>query len=140
MSGQLQPPPSGPIGPTQGVMQIGAPATSPIPPPEQLAQYEQVVPGSADRLIRMAEEQSAARIYLMKAQGRQSDRTQWLAFILAIWFLAGSVWITLGGFPIVGGILGGLTIGGIVAVFITGKALQKRASEQKIIENAPQTP
>ena len=121
-------------------MRIGALGTSPIPPPEQLAQYEQVVPGSADRLIRMAEEQSAARIYLMKAQGRQSDRTQWLAFILAIWFLAGSVWITLGGFPIAGGILGGLTIGGIIAVFITGKALQKRASEQKIIENVPQTP
>jgi uncharacterized membrane protein len=35
--------------------------SGPLPPPEILAQYNEIVPGAAERILKMAEEQSAHR-------------------------------------------------------------------------------
>ncbi|MBI1739603.1 MAG: DUF2335 domain-containing protein [Acidobacteriales bacterium] len=40
--------------------------SGPLPHPEDLAKYEQVLPGSADRIIRMAERQAEHRQNLEK--------------------------------------------------------------------------
>jgi uncharacterized membrane protein len=104
--------------------------SGPLPPPEQLAQYEQIIPGAANRILTLAERQTNHRMEIISAQIRQSARGQWLAFILALCFLAGSIWVTLAGSQVVGGILGGATILGVVTIFITGKAQQKPASNQ----------
>lgn len=39
----------------------------PIPPPAMLARYNEVLPGAAERILKMAEEQSSHRQYLEKA-------------------------------------------------------------------------
>ena len=36
--------------------------SGPIPPPNVLAQYDDIVPGAAERILKMAENQAAARI------------------------------------------------------------------------------
>ena len=36
--------------------------SGPIPPPDALAQYNNIVPGAAERILKMAENQAAARI------------------------------------------------------------------------------
>jgi uncharacterized membrane protein len=41
--------------------------SGPLPHPEDLAKYEQVLPGAADRIIRMAEQQAAHRQNLERA-------------------------------------------------------------------------
>jgi uncharacterized membrane protein len=129
--GQSQPVP---IAPPQGVVTIGqttfALTTGPIPPPEQLAAYDQIVPGAANRILTMAEHEQNGRLSILTAQVRQSARGQWMAFTLALCFLAASVWVTLAGSPIVGGVLGGTTVVGIVAMFITGQALQRPAQQR----------
>lgn len=129
--GQSQP---APIPPPQGVVTIGqatvALTTGPIPPPEQLAAYEQIVPGAANRILIMAEQEQRVRHSILTVQVRQSARGQWMAFTLALCFLAASVWVTLAGFQIVGGILCGTTLLGIVAIFITGQALQRPAQQR----------
>jgi uncharacterized membrane protein len=109
--------------------------SGPLPPPEHLREYEQIVPGAAERLIKMAEDQSVHRRGLenrvIDAQIRQSDRGQWMAVAVAMLFLAGSIWVTLAGFPWVGSILGGTTVASLVGIFITSKWQQKKDLEQK---------
>ena len=112
-------------------VQTVAVATGPLPPPDQLASYDQVVPGAANRILLMAENEQQNRMAIVSAQIRQSDRGQWLAFFLALCFLIACVLVTLAGQPVVGGILGGTTVLGVVTIFITGKAQQKPAGEEK---------
>ncbi len=137
MSGPAQSPPPGPTGqmliPVSQIVQTVALTTGPLPPPEQLAQYEQIIPGAADRILRMTENNSDHRMRIISAQIAQSDRAQWLAFALALCFLVASVWVTLAAFPWVGVTLGGSTVIGVITIFITGKAQQKPASEQRQI-------
>jgi len=135
MSGQPGQPQPAPILPAQGVVQIGqttvALTTGPIPPPEQLRAYEQIVPGAANRILTMAEQEQKVRLSILSAQVRQSARGQWMAFALALCFLAASIWVTLAGWPWVGGILGGTTVVGVVTIFITGQAQQRAPAQQR---------
>jgi uncharacterized membrane protein len=41
--------------------------SGPLPPPDLLAEYEQVIPGLADRIVRMAEEEGRHRRWLQRA-------------------------------------------------------------------------
>jgi len=74
MSGQPGQPQPAPILPAQGVVQIGqttvALTTGPIPPPEQLRAYEQIVPGAANRILTMAEQEQKVRLSILSAQVR----------------------------------------------------------------------
>lgn len=62
--------------------------SGPIPPPAILKQYEEMQPGSADRILKMAEKQSEHRMELEKkaigGQVDQSKRGQVFGFILAL--------------------------------------------------------
>ena len=84
MSGPGQSPPPGPTGqmliPVSQIVQTVALTTGPLPPPEQLAQYEQIIPGAADRILRMTENNSDHRIELFRARSLKVTRAQWLAF------------------------------------------------------------
>jgi uncharacterized membrane protein len=109
--------------------------SGPLPPPEQLARYNQVLPGAADRIVTMAERQSAHRIELEKLvvsrQLRQSENGQMLAFIIAVLFLIGALVATLLGHDWVGGVLGGTTVLSLVTVFIAGKWEQNASLQKK---------
>lgn len=100
--------------------------SGPIPPPSIIAGYEDVVPGAADRIIRMAEQQSSHRQQLemmeMKAAVRDSLLGVIFAFGLGIGCLAACV-ITVIMVPaaagaICGSILGVTGIGAIVTAFL----------------------
>lgn len=62
--------------------------SGPIPPPSVLKQYEEMQPGSADRILKMAEMQAEHRMELEKkaigGQVDQSKRGQVFGFILAL--------------------------------------------------------
>ena len=67
--------------------------SGPLPAPEVLRKYDEIVPGAAERIIRMAEEQSAHRRRLEQAvvvgDIASARRGSILAFILAIGVIAG---------------------------------------------------
>jgi len=73
----------------------------PIPAASELAKYKEILPSAPDRIVTMAENQSAHRIRMedkvSSAQIRQSDKGQWMAFIIAILFGAAGLWVTLAG-------------------------------------------
>ncbi len=68
--------------------------SSPIPPPEILKGYNEAIPGAADRILKMAEKQSAHRIqmeeYVIHQQQKQSWRGQHYGLIIALAFLIAS--------------------------------------------------
>jgi uncharacterized membrane protein len=87
------------------VSSISARGTLPLPPPQLLAEYQEVVPDLPQRLINWTETQAAhrRRLEILKAEGqeRRMNRGQWGALAVA---------------------LGGLLIAGIVGVYGNGLA------------------
>jgi uncharacterized membrane protein len=109
--------------------------TGPIPSPEALKQYEEIKPGTAERLIAMAEKQSDHRISLEKKVivGQLLDQRvgQYLGFIVALCFLYASYSLGMSGHDALGGTLGGITLVSLVTIFVLGKKKQKDELEKK---------
>ena len=108
--------------------------TGPIPPPGQLEQYNKVLPGAADRIITMAEQQSAHRhvieMLTVKANARNSTLGVVSAFILGIGTIAGCVFLVFSGHEWPGAVLGSAGLIGLASVFIYGT----RSSRQERLE------
>ncbi|WP_355660068.1 DUF2335 domain-containing protein [Halomonas salifodinae] len=113
-------------------------SSGPVPPAEEMARYEQVIPGAADRIFAMAEqeqqhrhraesEQTSTNARIADANIRASDsnvraqdasiaeirRGQWMAFTLGLAFLAITLTFGLHGQEIAASALG---LGGVAAV------------------------
>lgn len=109
--------------------------SAPLPPPDDLRAYNDAVPNGAERILTMAENQSAHRIEIeskaISAQIEDSKRGQIFGLIVAIVFAVASVWLALQGHDTVASILGGSTIVGLVTVFVVGKKEQREDLSQK---------
>lgn len=99
--------------------------SGPIPPPKFLSQFEEIVPGSAERILAMAERQSAHRQSLesivIPDQLSQSSRGQTFAFILSILAIIAACFLGYIGQTVVASIIGGGTIVSLVYAFVLGK-------------------
>lgn len=109
--------------------------SGPLPPPEILRKFDEVVPGAAERIIKMAEEQSAHRKDLEK-RVIESDiaRSKWgqvLGFVIAIAGLAASALIAIYGNAIAGSIIGVGTLASLVGVFMYGAATRSKERIEK---------
>lgn len=118
--------------------------SGPLPPPEELAKYEQVLAGSADRIIRMAEQQATHRQSLERAAiGSNAQVQKWglvCAFIVAMTAIVGGIWLSLKGMSGAGltSIIGALAA--LVGVFVYGKSEQKKELKKKSDELAKADP
>ena len=80
--------------------------TGPIPSPEEIGEYERILPGSADRLIKMAEKEQSHR-HQIESRG-QTHRVgitfvgQLFAFLIGITGIAGGVYLVKSDKPITG--------------------------------------
>ena len=110
---------------------------APYPPAEMLKQYNDATPDGANRILLMVENQSNHRIklesHVIPEQLAQSKLGQYFGFILGILCLIATVTLALTGHDAVAGIVGGTTIVGLVAVFVTGKERQKSDIKRKVI-------
>ena len=109
--------------------------SGPLPPPEILRQFDNVVPGAAERIIKMAENQSSHRMELEK-KVIESDvtRSRWgqiLGFIIAILGLLVSAVVAIYGSAIAGGIIGVGTLASLVGVFMYGSKTRSKEREVK---------
>lgn len=100
--------------------------SGPIAHPRHLREYEDILPGTADRIVSMAERQSAHLIEMNKAafEAEKEDRKRGMlfglgAFVLLIGCAFGSLFVTES--PIIPGLfLGAAAVGG-VALFVNGR-------------------
>ncbi|HEY4520955.1 MAG TPA: DUF2335 domain-containing protein [Candidatus Paceibacterota bacterium] len=109
--------------------------SGPLPPPEVLRQFDQVVPGAAERIIKMAEQQFAHRTELEKkvidSDIRQSTQGQVLGFTIAIVGLLVSAIISIYGSELVGGFIGVGTLASLVGVFMYGSRARREERQNK---------
>ena len=107
----------------------------PLPHPDILRKFNEVVPGSAERIIHMAEEQSAHRKELEKMViVSDISRSKWgqiLGFILAVLGLAVACIVAVYGSAIAGGIIGIGTLASLVSVFMYGNKSRNEDTEKK---------
>lgn len=114
--------------------------SGPIPPPNIIAGYENVVPGAADRIITMAETQAKHRQALetieVKAEARDSLLGIFFAFILGIGSIAACIIVVMtvpeSAGAIAGSLLGVTGIGSIVTAFLkTTRGSHRGTNENK---------
>lgn len=96
--------------------------SGPLPAPEDLAHYEQICPGAAERIIAMAEQQENHRQTMegnhLKWEYRLQSRGQWFAIgaLVAMLLLVGFTFYL--GQPIAASVLGAGTIAAVVGMFL----------------------
>lgn len=106
--------------------------SGPVPPPEILSGFEQIVPGAAERILAMAEENGKHQREMEKAAITLASDTvrrgqtygliigilAFITCIVALWFGSEGTAMTIGG----------VTIVGLVTVFVTGRFRKTRNS------------
>lgn len=97
----------------------------PLPSPDILARYEQVIPGAAERILAIAEadakHQREIELAALRAEEASVRRGQWLGFAIALFALTISVVALYLGSPWVAGIIGGTAVVGLVSAFVLGR-------------------
>jgi uncharacterized membrane protein len=92
--------------------------SAPLPPPAQLDQYEQVLPGLAERIVALTEQEAAHRHWLDRAFVRYRFFGQWAAVLIALAALGSGVFLVHDGQSAYGFAAILSAIAGLVAVFL----------------------
>ncbi len=118
----------------------------PLPPPHLLAEYEQITPGLAMRIVEMAEVEGRHRREMelsalelekaaLKQHGREVTLGQIFAFFIAMMAIVAGSYVAINsqavGQQIAGGAIGSLGIGGIVLAFIKGRSQSANGVAEK---------
>jgi uncharacterized membrane protein len=118
--------------------------SGPLPHPDILAKFEKVVPGSAARIIKMAEDQSAHRRDLERTVIRGDDGRAWYGlwtgFALGMLGLGGSIALGLLGQPWLATFISGGTLSGLVGIFVYGTKTRQQERAKKAQAVAAQQP
>lgn len=121
------------------IAQIASEFSGPLPPPKIMRGYEEILPGAADRIMKMAEQQSAHRQSMEKKMIEAEARDSLLGVLFA--FLLGFGCLLIGAFMaikvpesagVIGGSLLGIAgIGSIVTTFLkTTRSNYKNRSDE----------
>jgi uncharacterized membrane protein len=111
--------------PSAPIVQVASSFSGPIPPPNVLKQYDEVVPGAADRILRMAEQQSAHRQRLEEQAIANMDRNaRWgmaFGFIVILSCIAVAAYCIYKGENLTGFAMVIGSIAGLSGTYIYGK-------------------
>lgn len=123
----------------QIVKQEVALSSGPLPPPDILKKYDEVVPGAAERILKMAEAQATHRQSLEKKVITNDTRNSALgivfAFLIALGFLVLAAFAIYFKQPWAASLISGLGLTGLVSVFIYGTSSRKKERESRSQEN-----
>ncbi len=107
---------------------------SPYPPPEALSQYNEVMPGSAERLIQLIELQTNHRMSLEKAvvnsDIRRASTGLWLGFLISLVALALAGYCSYRGLQVAACFIAGADIVSLAGVFVYGTKVRSRRGMQ----------
>ena len=109
--------------------------SGPLPPPEILEKYEQILPGAAERILSMAETQSKHRISLegrvIDADITNSKRGLIFGFIIGLVGIGGGIYSIYLGHVISGSLLTGGALASLVGTFVYGSHKKRTEIESK---------
>eukprot|EP01037_Dinobryon_pediforme_P009570 gene9570-9646_t len=115
--------------------------SGPLPSPILLQQYDAIIPNGAERIMAMAEadqkhihEMQSCEMKLYERDHNRADRGQLFGFAALLAMLGCAAYLTIMGYQVAGGVLGGAMIVAIVTIFVKGKNYQADKVEQKIPE------
>jgi len=104
--------------------------SSPYPPPELLRGYEDVVKGSANRIISMAEDQQKHRHFLEKTTITGANRRAWwglwLGFVISLVVLGLGTLVILEGHSWAGASIMGVDVVALAGIFVYGRREQRK--------------
>ena len=110
--------------------------SGPLPAPQILLQYNQIVPGAADRIIAMAEQQARHRQNLEQIVVKSGTRDSLVGLIFGLVIglatEAGAVLCILNGHQSGGVTLGISGLAGLVGVFVYGSRQRRQEREMKM--------
>ena len=94
----------------------------PLPAPEDLTAYEDILPGAAREIIDMAKTQQEHRIdcerKIIEYDIRTGNRGQWMGFVLGILCIAGSLFAAYIGYAKLSYLLAAPALLGVIGVFV----------------------
>jgi uncharacterized membrane protein len=106
----------------------------PLPPPSILAAYEQILPGAAERIIRIAEDeavhQRSMEQFAAKQQFTENRVGQVFGLSIGIFGLLISGILGYTGHDTVAGVIGGTALGSLVTVFVVGRTKDSPPSQE----------
>jgi uncharacterized membrane protein len=110
--------------------------SGPLPSPAIMKQYEEILPGSAERILKMAEKQSDHRMALESAiipkQQKESSRGQLFAFVLSLALIGGGIWAIIKDCAWIAGVIFSVTIISVTTLLISGRGnIKKDISTKK---------
>jgi len=119
---KVMPPPNDPVVPVDGEHPLTELVEGELPSAETVAAYEKVLPGAADRIVRLLEQQSEHRMQMERLALTKASRTERLGQLLGIGFalvvfIVATTLIT-GGHELPGTLLAVADLGLLVAVFL----------------------
>jgi uncharacterized membrane protein len=101
----------------------------PLPHPAVMQGYEDVLPGAAERIIALAEKQSAHRMGIESQVVTHESWRSWAGLVagtvIALAILGGAIGLTISGHEEVGALLGIANIAGISSVFVLGRRAEQ---------------
>jgi uncharacterized membrane protein len=115
--------------------------SGPLPCPEDLAHYDAISPGAANRIIAMAESNMVHRHTMESAVVRSEyglrTRGQWLAILALLAMLSVIVFAFWIGQPIAAGVLGSATLISVTGMFLNREkeAVEEKQSPPKVTKN-----
>jgi uncharacterized membrane protein len=109
--------------------------SGPLPAPNTLKQFDEIVPGSAERIISQFEKQSEHRRLqedrIIRHDIIKSYVGLGLGFIIGIVLIVGGLYLTTLGLTVEGAIIGGTALVSLVSVFIYGSQARRKNLQQK---------
>ena len=98
----------------------------PLPPPSLFRQYDETLPGSAERIMQLSEKEQSHRHQwdnkALEYEGKEVIYGQWFGFILGILGISGGIFCAYIDQPWVAAVLVGTSLAGIVTAFIKGRS------------------
>lgn len=116
----------------------------PVPSPRHLREYEEVLPGCADRLISLTEQQSAHRREMekeiVKTDVKLRSRGQLFAFVLGLAGIIGAIVLAAIGSDLVGfGVFLG-SLATLIGVFVAQRKKEDEPSQSGVAQRPRQNP
>lgn len=106
--------------------------------------YEEILPGAADRILKMAEEQSRHRQQLERDESqaniRAVKRGSIFAFIMSLAIIGAGTYLIATGKDVTGLAMILANIGALASVFIVGRAKEKRSKISQRIKEKQDLP
>ena len=118
MSEKIGDDPSQAIVPRTTVLSYSKSFESPIPPPDILAQYAQIIPDAPNRFMSIWEQQVAHRFKQDNAESRRANYGLGAAVMLALLIITVGILMVVNGYSWQGTVVIGVKSGGLVGAFI----------------------